>query len=210
MKLITPEAIAAYRDSAAVIDGALYLATAPTPYAIWGGQAPLFIDGVEFSGIGAHMLCQDSSGALGGSEQNLTVQISGVEPEQMALVNMASLRRAPYVLYRITRDQTGRRLLDAQVYSRGKVDQAPVDETPAGTSTISLMLEGAARGMGRDGGRVASDADQRLIDPADAGLSAISFAAEKKLYWGGKPPGTVSQVLTVKQVSDALWNRRNG
>lgn len=207
MKLIDLDALAAYRRGDAVIDGALYLASAPTAYAIWGGVGDLIINGVTYSGIGAHMLCQNSSGAIGGSEQNVTVLISGVEPEHMALIEMASLRRAPYVLWRITRDATGRQLLDVQAYSRGRVDQAPVEETPGGTSTISLMLEGAARGMGRNGGRVASDADQRLIDPDDAGLSAVSFAAEKTLYWGGRPPGMASNVLTAAQVRGMLHDK---
>jgi len=56
-------------------------------------------------------------------------------------------------------------------------------------------LETAARGLGRRGARMRSDADQRLLDPADGFFKHISYAAEKNLYWGGKRPARAGSAL---------------
>jgi hypothetical protein len=57
-----------------------------------------------------------------------------------------------------------------------------------------------------------SDADQRLIDGSRmAASAAISYAGEKQLYWGGKPPaarggGSAEQTALSTQAPD-IWAR---
>ena len=70
-----------------------------------------------------------------------------------------------------------------------------VREASGGTASITLEVESPGRGLGRRTGRIRSDADQRLIDPSDGGLSRVSYAGEKQLYWGGRRPAKAGQAL---------------
>ncbi len=70
---------------------------------------------------------------------------------------------------------------------RGRVDSAPVEDVIGGTSTITISIETSARGMGRRGKRMRSDADQRTIDPLDGFFKHCSYAGTKTVYQGGKP-----------------------
>ena len=85
-------------------------------------------------------------------------------------------------------DRGGRVLLESKVWLRGRVDSVTLNETPGGTSTLKVGVEGPARGLGRRSERMRSDADQRLIDEADAGFRRVAYAGQKSIYWGGKPP----------------------
>jgi len=95
-------------------------------------------------------------------------------------------------------DASGQVLLAAPVYARGRLDQAPKEETAGGTATVRAMVETAARGLGRGGGRMRSQADQALIDPSDDGLKSVSFAGQTTIYFGGKVPQTAAQAFNVQ------------
>jgi hypothetical protein len=57
-----------------------------------------------------------------------------------------------------------------------------------GGAAIKVAVESAARGLGRSGGRMRSDSDQRLINATDGYFKNTAYAPEKMLYWGGKRP----------------------
>ena len=140
--------------------------------------------------MGDNGLVSATGGAVGSAEQNLTLELSGVEPDNLALFDMTSLRRAPTVCRRLLFDSSGLTWLAAPIFARGRLDQAPTEQTPGGSATIRAMIEGAARGLGRGLGRMRTDADQRLINASDDGLKAISYAGTLAIYLGGKPPQT--------------------
>lgn len=126
--------------------------------------------------------------ALGGIAQNLSLTLSGIEPDLLELLDAVSVKGAPVRVITLIFDGSGTQLLDHFVHRRGRVDRVPVRETSGGTATITVEVEGPGRGLGRRTGRMRSDADQRLIDPDDGGMRQVSFAAEKTLYWGGRRP----------------------
>lgn len=194
MKIYPPDAQAAIDKGDAVTSGAVAILCDP-PIRVWGGYGEIEINGEIYDGIGDAGLMSESGGALGGAEQNVTLSLSGVEPEVIAMFDAAALRRAPAVLHRLIFDSSGTILLHAAVFQRGVLDQIPVEETPGGTSTIKAMVETAARGLGRKGGRMRTDADQRLIKANDGGFKAVAYAGQKNLYWGGKRPATAGSAL---------------
>jgi hypothetical protein len=194
VKIYSPEAEAALLAGTASSCGALAILCDP-PVRVWGGYGRIEIDGEQYDGIGDAGLVSSSGGALGGGEQSVTLELSGVEPHVMATFDAAMLRRAPCILYRLIFDGSGTQMLHAEVFTRGSLDQCPVEDTPGGTSTIRAIVETAARGLGRRGGRMRTDADQRLIKAADGGLKAIAYAGQKNLYWGGKRPATAASAL---------------
>lgn len=187
MKLFAPAALAAIEDGSAIVSGAVKIACDP-PVLVWGGYGILPIGGDQYLGVGDRGLAQVTSAALGGSAQNATLSLSGVDPDILPLLDATELRGASAVLWRLIFNGAGTGLLDAHVYRRGRVDQVTTEETVGGEAMITLSIEGAARGLGRRGGRMRTDADQRLVKATDGSMKHVSYAGEKTLYWGGQPP----------------------
>ncbi len=194
MKLYSSVAQAALDAGDVIVSGAVKLALS-TPFLVWGGYEPLTLASEVYTGIGDRGLVQASSGQLGGAANGPALSLSGVDPDVAALIDTNSLRGAAAVIWRLIFDGSGRNLLDARVWDRGRCDRLTIEETPAGTSTLKLSIEGAARGMGRHGGRMRTDADQRLIQGDDGGFKAVSTAPNKTLNLGGKPPARVADAL---------------
>ena len=191
MKSIATAAIAAMQDGTAISVGAVRIGTT-TPVRVWGGYGALTLNGETYDGIGDRGLVQVSGSTLGTSEQNITLTLSGVEPDVLALWSAAGLQGAPCQIWLLTFDGAGQSMLDAQIFAAGRLDTIQVSDTIGGTSTISASVETAARGLGRSGQRMRTDADQRLIGSSDNGFQAVSFAGSKTLYWGGQKPTSAS------------------
>ena len=195
MKIFSDEAQAAIERGDVISAGAVEILCDP-PVRVWGGYGTITIDGQVFDGIGDRGLATVSGSSIGGAEQNVTLTLSGVESAVLETFNAAMLRRAITIVRRLIFDSSGTQLLHSEIFTRGRLDQIPVEETPGGTSTITASVETAARGLGRRGGRMRTDADQRLVKATDAGFKAIAYAGQKNLYWGGKKPATASNALT--------------
>lgn len=194
MKTLSPAALAALEAGDAIVSGAVEIACDP-PVRIWGGWHPITFDGRTFEPVGDRGLAQVAGGALGDAAQNITLTLSGIDPETLALLDAGDVSGAPAVLWRLIFDQTGNSLLDFHVWARGRLDTLPTDEEIGGTAAIIAELETAAKGLGRRGGRMRSDADQRLIDPNDGFFKNVSYAAEKSLYWTGRRPQRAGSAL---------------
>lgn len=194
MKALAPAALAALEAGTAIVSGAVEIACDPV-LRVWGGWGAITFDGRTFEPVGDRGLVQVAGGALGDAAQNITLTLSGIDTETLALLEADGLSGAPAVLWRLIFDQTGNTLLDAHVWARGRLDTIERDEEIGGEAAITAQLETAAKGLGRRGARMRSDADQRLIDPADGFFKNVSFAAEKTLYWGGRRPSRAGSAL---------------
>lgn len=199
MKTWSTAAANALAAGNAVVSGAVKI-VATSPARVWGGIGDVSLNdggGAEtYTGIGDRGVAQLSSGQAGSSELGASLKLSGVDGSIMPLITAAGVRGAPVVIWRLIYDSTAVNLLDAQVFLRGKVDLLTVDDIAGGEATITLAIEGAARGLGRRRGRIASDADQRLVSATDGGFKRISYAGQKMLYWGGKKGATAASALT--------------
>lgn len=194
MKVYSDEAMAAILAGTALIAGAVMIACDP-PVRVWSGHGPWTLDGEEYLGIGHRGLVKGSGAALGGTAQAMSLTLSGVDPDALALLDAEDLRGAPVVVSELIFDGSGTRMLDSETIRRGKSDLLTIDETPGAEATLTLTVETAARALGRRGGRMRSDADQRLIEPTDGGLKHVSYAGSKTLYWGGQRPSTVTDAF---------------
>ena len=194
MKSFSAEALAALASGNCIVSGAIWFGGVVAG-GFWGGYGNLVIDGRAYFGAGDRSLVQASGGTLGGAEQGAQLSLSGVDPDIAARLDISALRGVPVILHRLIFTGTGSALLHASVYLRGRVDSVALQETPAGTSTLSIGVEGAARGLGRRSERMRTDADQQLVLPGDGGLKRIAYAGDKDIYWGGKPPARVGGAL---------------
>lgn len=194
MKTIAPAALAALDAGDAIVVGAVEVASDPV-VRIWGGYRSLTFDGRTFEPVGDRGLVQVTGGALGDAAQNIELVLSGIDPETLALLDAAEVKGASAVLWRLIISPDNYALLGFNVWGRGRLDMLVREEEIGGTAKITARLETAARGLGRRGARMRSDADQRLIDPADGFFKNVSYAGEKTLYWGGRRPSRAGSAL---------------
>lgn len=194
MKVLAPAALAALEAGEAIVAGAVEIAGDPV-LRIWGGYHELTFDGRTFDPIGDRGLVQVTGGALGDAAQNIELILSGIDPETLALLDAAEVSRAPAVLWRLIFNASGTTLLGFNIWARGQLDTLERQEEIGGTASIRARLETAARGLGRRGGRMRSDADQRLVDATDGFFKNVSYAGEKTLYWGGRRPSRAGSAL---------------
>jgi len=194
VRAFSDAAMAAIEAGTARVVGAVEILCDP-PLRVWGGPWEQEIDGHDYIGVGDRGIASTGGAAIGSAAQNVTLELSGVDPTHLELLDADEVRAAPAVLRRLIFDGSGTQLLDVHVYRRGRVDVVSTEETIGGAAIIRAELEGAARGLGRRGGRLRADADQRLVAPDDGAFKHVSYAAEKQLYWGGKPPTSAGQAL---------------
>jgi hypothetical protein len=198
MKTYSTAAQAALAAGAVLSVGAVKIAT-DDPFRVWGGHGDLLLDdgdGPEtYVGIGHAGLVSQTGSQLGGTEDSLSLTLSGVDPNIVGMIDAADPRGASVVVWRLLFDVSGQTLLEATVFDRGRVDKITSTDVPGGTATIVCQVETAARGLGRSTGRTTSDADQRMINPADASLSRVTQAGDLSLAWGGKPPARAGSAL---------------
>ncbi|MDP3853148.1 hypothetical protein [Phenylobacterium sp.] len=178
----------------AMTAGAVKIATSD-PFRVWTGDGSITLDGEVYVGIGSAGMIRATGSQLGGAEQAIELILSGVDPDIIPLIEAADVRGARVTVWRLGFDGSGLNLLDANVFARGKVDTLPREETPGGTATIRCLVETAARGLGRNTGRMRSDADHRMVEATDGAFQRVSQAAELTLAWGGKPPARAGVAL---------------
>ena len=196
MKSIADAAIKALADGTAIVVGAVKIEGATT-IRLWGGNGPINLPGEAepFLPVGDRSLVQVAGGALGGAAQSITLSLSGIDPETLEVDDSDEVQAAPTTLWRLIFSGDGLTLLDAHVWQRGRLDQVVREDEIGGTATISATLETAARSLGRNGARMRSDADQRLVKANDGFFRNVSFAGEKTLYWGGRKPANAASAL---------------
>ena len=180
MKIYSEEALAAIAAGDAMVSGAVWFGGAD-PVGLWSGDGPLaFTDqrGVSraFIGIADRSLAALATGALGGAEQGISLSVSGIDPDVTGRLDLDELRGLPVILWKLVFNGTGARLLDARVHQRGRIDTAMLEDEPGGPSTLTINIEGAARGQGRRSERMRTDADQRLILATDTSLRRVAYA----------------------------------
>lgn len=194
MKSITPAGLGALSDGTGIVFGAVEISSTP-PIRVWGGLKPVTFDGRTFQPVGDKSLVQVAGGALGNAAQSITLSLSGIDGETLALLDASEVSGAGVILWRLIYDKSGTQLLDFTVWARGRLDTLPTEDEIGGTATITARLETPARGLGRRGSRLRSDADQRLLDANDGFFKNVAYAAEKELYWGGPKPQRAGSVV---------------
>lgn len=213
MKSISAPALQAMADGTAIVVGAVEVASDP-PVRVWGGYGPIELGGHSFDPIGDRGLVQVAGGALGSSAQGITLSLSGIEEHVLELLDAEEVEQAIATLWRLIFAGNGNTLLDAHVWARGRLDELVREDEIGGTSALTASLETAARGLGRGGGRMRTDADQRLVKANDGFLRKVSFAGELTLYWGGRKPANAATALggssgASKSFADRLRGVRN-
>lgn len=170
---------------------------ATTDFLVWGGAGNLVLNGETYIGIGDAGLVSVSGSQIGGTEDAISLVLSGVDPEAAALMDTSGSRNARVTTWRLGFDVSGTSLLDASIFDRGRLDKLSRDDQPGagGKATVTATVETAIRGLGKMTGRRTADADQRAILATDPTCSKVTQAGQLTLAWGGKPPARVVDSL---------------
>lgn len=195
MKVMSAQALEALESGRAVVAGAVKIVATDGDLLLWSGNGDTVLDGETYAGVGDRGMVTTTGSSLGGAEQGLSMELSGVPVGDLPMFELAAVRRAPCSVWRLIYDGAGTTRLDERVWTRGKIDQAVKREVPGGMALIRLMVEGAARAMGRSGARRRTDADQRLTKATDGFFRSVAWAAEKVMYWGGERPQRAAGAL---------------
>jgi len=192
VKTISTAAMAAIEAGEAIVTGAAKITPRDggMPILLWGGYGTVTLDGDTYQGVGDRGIAQQTSGAIGGVAEGLTLGVSGIEAAALELLDADEVKGATVVLRRMIFAGDGKTLLDYAVWDRGRGDAISSDERIGGEAAITLAVESEARGLGRAGARQRADSDQRLISETDGYFKNTAYAGQKDLYWGGKKPTT--------------------
>lgn len=183
-------------DAGAVADcGAVKVIGSSGSWRYWSGYGDLTLASEVYTGLGDRMMVTVSGAAIGTAANGATIEITGIESPADALRGLAGLRGASVQIWRLGFDPSLTTLLDSRIWTRGRLDKAPLRDRPGGDSVLRLEIETPARSLGRALGRMLSDPDQRLIDSGDDCCKFINIFGEKKLAWGGRPPKRASETL---------------
>lgn len=162
---------------------------------VWSGHWPLEIDGLEYLPLAATNLAFGGTFEEGQVANGIDVALSSLDPKLVPIVMSMDIRGRYLEIRTLFFDQAGTTLLHAEPELFGSLDEAPLQDTPGGAATVIFRAESEAQGSRRTGGRIASDPDQRLVDPSDGSFRFKSRAGERELYWGGEAPRRAALAL---------------
>lgn len=174
----------------------------------FSGWGEIQIAGETYTGIGEVGLVIPTASSIGGANDGLTIEFSGLDPATTALVDNYDYHQKPVTVFRLVfapEDGFGKTLLGAAVFMRGRVDSITEAVTIGGKASLIVQVEGPRRDMNRRGSRMRSNVDQRALS-GDAAKKHVGVAARKTLSWGNKPAaaplgaatGPVGRVLAMR------------
>lgn len=191
MKTLPTEALDALDGRELVQAGAVKFVFPDSTLRMWSGYGDLTINGETYEGAGDKALIAPTSSSVGGANDGLSINVSGLDPVTAQLVEDTDYHQKPVTTYRLVFASDRKTLLGSAVYLRGRVDSIVVSETIGGDASLQVQVEGPRRDMNRRGSRIRSDTDQRALGGSgDAGLKHVGIAQRKTLSWGNKPATT--------------------
>lgn len=194
MKTINATALLELAAGQSAVTGGVSFMTSPAAH-VWGGFGNIVIDGTTYVGIGDAGTVVPVSFEMGGVESGVSLRLSGITDEVLALLAEEDLRGVAVVVRRLFFDQTGTTLRDYSVFFRGRCDGVVLKDVIGGESEAVFEVEGSARGLNRSGARVANLADQKLVSATDTSFERIATAPNLTLYWMNEGPRRASQAV---------------
>jgi hypothetical protein len=133
---------------------------------------------VGVGGLGTISEIEDSPG----EHKNISLQLSGVPLEVMAIALNEDVRNKPITLRLATMDPDSLAVLDAPLIWAGTVENMPLQISNE-TVTVTVVAEHRAVTFGRPKSSLYTDADQRKLFPGDTSLRFIQSQSTHNDVW---------------------------
>lgn len=166
-------------------------------HGFWKGVGPLTVSGVLYNGAGSLLEVEALNSGVDLSASAISVKLRAI-PETalsgdvLATIEDESYKGRPVIITRFYfRRDTGVMTL-ALVLWRGYVDNIDHNRTVGADYTLVAHLEPRSIDHSRQGFRVRGDADQRLIDPADAFYEHAATTPTEILPYGRASTATAA------------------
>jgi hypothetical protein len=205
LKTINSTALTALTEGTAIVAASAAIYTS-SPAFVWSGYGDLVIGSDTYTGIGDAGTVSPVNMEAGGLESGLQLALANFDPYVNTLIAAEDLRGKPAVLRRLIFDSHGTTLLDSNVFFRGRVDQVNLKEMIGGNADAVISVEGSARGLNRNGNRIANLDDQITVSATDTSFERIATSPTVILYWMGKEPVRASQSVNGGLLG-SIWGR---
>jgi len=119
MKTLPSEAIDVLEGRELIHAAAAKFSFPDEPIRLWSGYGDFEINGEIYQGAGTTALITPSSSALGGANDGLTIDVSGLDPIAAQLTEDTDYHQKPVTIYRLIFAPDTTTLLGAAVFMRG-------------------------------------------------------------------------------------------
>jgi hypothetical protein len=159
---------------------------ATTSLYLWTGLGQLVWNGMTFEGAGELIGIGEAKETSDMQAVGLTVSLSGVSPELIALA-LSELRQGQTVNVYIAAYQWANGaaglLSNPYCFFQGRVDVPSID-FGAETAMIALQIENRLVDFERQRVRYYDPTTQQIFYPADKGFDYVAALQDQKIFWG--------------------------
>lgn len=180
-------------------------------HGFWTGLGILPFNSVNYVGAGELVSIQPLTQTMDLSSMPVLVELtsipnSALTPDVLATVESEQYHQQPAVLSTAYINPDTRAVVSVQRWYRGYIDKIEHQDQVGGQAVLSCNLESKSRDHLKKGYRTRSDADQRLINVNDGGLSFSAVAGQQQIIWGQSTTSAQGQLptLTPGMVTSAL------
>lgn len=164
-------------------------------FGFWGGYGSITVNGINY--VGAGSIIEVSQLNLGSdlAASPLTVRLRAVPetdltPDILATIDNYGYKNRPAHLLLAYFDPVAGSIVTAIQWWQGYIDTIEHQQTVGSDYVLVANLEPLSLDHARIGYRTRSDADQKLIDPADRFFEHAAITAMQNLPYGRKDDGT--------------------
>jgi hypothetical protein len=155
---------------------------------VWSGIGDLSWNGYTWTGVGALGGISDIEETDEVKAAGITVALSGIAPEMIALALNSVRQNKEGRLYLALFDgETANLLADPYLCFEGRLDVAEIDEGPE-SATVSIKYENRLIDLERSRERRYTHEDQQLDYPGDRGFEYIASLQDVQISWGIPAP----------------------
>jgi hypothetical protein len=180
----------------AIIDILLFDFPAPTGVkAFFSGHGEFTYNSVTYQGAGSIIAISPAAASADGTAQGLKLTVNAAARDGLDTSILSTIETVNYagrpVIYSVGYLHPDTyALLSVETAWRGFVDYGEHSITEGGDAAFTFHCESRSLDLGRSGYRMRTDADQRMIDPNDGSLKAVSTTGQKQLAFGRVTPET--------------------
>lgn len=151
-------------------------------FAVFTGWGDVVFDGVTYRGVGQVVQIGQASASVADGKAGLSITLSGVDFEVIALAELEDFQRRRVTVYLATFDSEGQ-IVDADVFFDGLADDMQSDDTP-GSATLTLSCEQRALDLSRPRVFKYLPEDQKRRFPGDTGFDLVGPLMNRDDTWG--------------------------